>query len=257
MGRKNRRPLSERVVGAAETPLAAHGHVSPIDVLGGIGWLYADAVPQWQQGRIEYLEDALQVDPERLSQAMQLLQAWAEAKGLRQSEMENAARTPQRQILSFSRSGDPAVERLYRTHWLAPELSEAQRERLVERASRPPELVVIDPRNREWKCHRCGGNSGLLTMEAPGPCCLGCAGLDDLEFLPSGDALLTRRAKAKSRRHAVVVRFSRTRRRYERQGTLLEPPAIAAAQREVEERRDGQVGKSAPRRDPHPSERKS
>jgi hypothetical protein len=64
-------------------------------------------------------------------------------------------------------------------------------------------------------------------MEAPGPACLGCVGLDDLEFLPAGGALLSRRAKAKSKRCAVVVRFSRTRRRYERQGLLVEPSALA------------------------------
>ena len=70
-------------------------------------------------------------------------------------------------------------------------------------------------------------------MENPGPACLRCAGLDDLEFLPAGDALLTRRAKMKSSRCAVVVRFSRSRRRYERQGLLLEPQALTEAQREL------------------------
>ena len=48
------------------------------------------------------------------------------------------------------------------------------------------------------------------------------------------DALLTRRAKAKSTRHAVIVRFSRTRRRYERQGLLVEPEALADARREAD-----------------------
>jgi hypothetical protein len=67
-------------------------------------------------------------------------------------------------------------------------------------------------------------------METPGPACLRCVGLDDLEYLRAGDASLTRRAKAKSARYAVVVRFSRTRRRYERQGLLVEPQALADAQ---------------------------
>ena len=68
-------------------------------------------------------------------------------------------------------------------------------------------------------------------MEDPGPACLRCVGLDDLEYLPAGDALLTRRAKAESARYAVVVRFSRARGRYERQGLLVEPRALADAQR--------------------------
>jgi hypothetical protein len=128
----------------------------------------------------------------------------------------------------------PEVERLFRTRWVSPRLSEATRERLAERADRAPELLVIQPLNRDWKCHRCGGTGGFLVMEKPGPVCLACVGLDDLDFLPSGDALLTRRVKARSARHAVVVRFSRSRRRYERQGLLVEPKVLADAQREIE-----------------------
>jgi hypothetical protein len=139
------------------------------------------------------------------------------------------ARTPQRQTLRFSRSADPAIEASYRTHWVSPDLSEKKRERLAQQASRAPELVVILPLNDEWKCHRCGGTGPLLVMENPGPACLRCVGLDHLEYLPAGDALLTRRAKAKSSRYAVVVRFSRSRGRYERQGLLVEPQALADA----------------------------
>ena len=70
-------------------------------------------------------------------------------------------------------------------------------------------------------------------MEPPGLACLRCVGLDDLEFLPAGDALLTRRAKANSARFAVVVRYSRSRDRYERRGLLVESQALAHAQDEV------------------------
>ena len=43
----------------------------------------------------------------------------------------------------------------------------------------------------------------------------------DLVFLPAGNATLSRRAKQASRLSAVVVRFSRARKRYERQGVLV------------------------------------
>lgn len=133
-----------------------------------------------------------------------------------------------RRASRFSRSGDPTIEALYRTHRVSQELSERKQQRRAEKASRAPELVVVQPLNREWKCHRCGKTGDLLMMENPGPACLGCVGLDDLAFLPAGDALLIRRAKANSRRYDVVVCFSRTRRRYERQGLLVEPAALAA-----------------------------
>jgi hypothetical protein len=64
------------------------------------------------------------------------------------------------------------------------------------------------------------------------PYCLACAGLGDLELLPSGDAAITRRAKKYSKRWAVVVRWSTARKRFERQGLLVEPQAIGQAEDE-------------------------
>lgn len=229
MGRKNRVPLGDRVAIAGERALAARQFVSATDILIGIGWLDAGAVERWQRGQVACLEEVVQIDPSRIAEAMQLFQTWATATGLIASPTAYVDRTPQRRELRFSRSGDPGIEASYRTHWVSPQLSEAKRERLAEKASRGPELVVIQPLNMEWTCHRCGGTGGLLMMESPGPACLHCVGLDDLEFLPAGDALLTRRVKANSARYAIVVRFSRTRRRYERQGLLVEPRALADA----------------------------
>ena len=181
----------------------------------------------------------MQTNLPRISEALKLFQSWAAGKGLSASLTDYIERTPERRTLRFSRSGDLAIEALYRTHWVSQELSEKKRDRLAEKASRAPELVVIQPLNGEWTCHRCGGSGDLLMMENSGPACLRCLGLDDLEFLPAGDALLSRRVKAKSTRCAVVVRFSRSRRRYERQGLLVEPQALADAQRDLAARRDG------------------
>ncbi|MGH8777380.1 MAG: DUF2293 domain-containing protein, partial [Jiangellaceae bacterium] len=113
--------------------------------------------------------------------------------------------------------------------WVSPELPVAKRQRLADRQSRPPDLVVISPVN-EWTCTTCSGTGALLMMEEAGPVCMRCADLDRLVFLPAGDAALTRRAKKASRLSAVVVRFSRSRGRYERQGLLVEEEALAAAE---------------------------
>ena len=69
-------------------------------------------------------------------------------------------------------------------------------------------------------------------MENDEPACMECADMDHLVFLPSGDAALTRRAKRASRLSAVVVRFSRARKRYERQGILVEADALERAEAE-------------------------
>jgi hypothetical protein len=234
---KNRNALAERVVKAAEAALAAQGYVSPIDVLVGIGWLDVPSVERWRRGQVDFIERVVRSNLSRISEAMKLFRSWATARGLSPSETHYVARTPRRQALRFSRSGDPRIEALYRTHWVSQELSEKKRQRLAEKASRAPDLVVVQPLNREWTCHRCGGTGNVLMMEDPGPACLNCVGLDDLEFLPAGDTLLSRRVKAKSTRCAVVVRFSRSRRRYERQGLLVEPLVLADLQRDLDARR--------------------
>ncbi|HKX31258.1 MAG TPA: DUF2293 domain-containing protein [Blastocatellia bacterium] len=65
-----------------------------------------------------------------------------------------------------------------------------------------------------------------------GALCLACADLDHLVFLPSGDAALTRRARKRSMLAAVVLKWSRARRRYERQGLLVEARALEGAEEE-------------------------
>jgi hypothetical protein len=137
---------------------------------------------------------------------------------------------------SFSRSEDSAIEVTYRIHWISRALSERKRERLAEKASRAPDLAVIRPLNSEWKCHRCGGTGDLLVMENPGPACLGCVGLWT-RVLAGGRRAAVAAGEGKSTTCAVVASFSRSRRRYERQGLLVEPLALADVQRDLEARR--------------------
>jgi hypothetical protein len=84
-------------------------------------------------------------------------------------------------------------------------------------------------------CAECGEElwkGSFLRMEKAKPLCLECADLDHLAFLPRGDAALTRRSRKYSTLSAVVVRFSRSRKRYERQGLLVESGALERAQKE-------------------------
>ncbi len=162
---QNRSKLAARVVKAAEAALAARHYVSALDVLLGIGWLDPGAVKRWQQGQVDYLERVVQTNLSRISEAMKLFRSWATAKGLIASETAYVARTPSRPTLRFSKSGNPTIEKLYRTHWVSSELSKKKQERLAQKARRAPDLMVIQPLNDEWKCHRCGGTGNLLIME--------------------------------------------------------------------------------------------
>lgn len=85
-------------------------------------------------------------------------------------------------------------------------------------------------------CSECGeelGRSAWITLvENQGALCLACADLDHLIFLPPGDAALTRRAHRYSTLSAVVLKWSRARTRYERQGLLIEGEALRQAEEE-------------------------
>jgi hypothetical protein len=90
--------------------------------------------------------------------------------------------------------------------------------------------------SRESKCDECkqdlGSKAWITLTEEKGARCLSCADLDHLVFLPSGDAALTRRARKHSTLSAVVLKWSKARKRYERQGLLVEEPALKQAESE-------------------------
>lgn len=93
--------------------------------------------------------------------------------------------------------------------------------------------------SRESKCGECGedlGTHAWITLQGEkGALCLSCADLDHLAYLPAGDATVTRRAKKNSRLSAVVLKWSRARKRYERQGLLVEEEALELAEKECED----------------------
>jgi len=90
--------------------------------------------------------------------------------------------------------------------------------------------------SRESTCGECkedlGRKAWITLTEEKGALCLSCADLDHLLFLPAGDAALTRRARKNSTLSAVVLKWSKPRRRYERQGLLVEEPALRQAETE-------------------------
>jgi hypothetical protein len=210
-----------RVARIAEAVLAERRSVRPIDVLVGLGWLAEPNVYRWTQGRVPSLDRCVQVDSDKVLAAFAALQHWAEDRGLKPSEADY-------QDLQFTADGDSDAERTYRTHWSSTDIPEP----IVERPPRRPQrIIVISPHNA-WTCASCGDTGDFLRMDKAGALCLNCADLGHLEFLPSGDAALTRRATKAGRLSAVVVRWSTRRNRYERQGILAEAAAIEQAARE-------------------------
>jgi len=101
---------------------------------------------------------------------------------------------------------------------------------------KPDEIKVFITTRDSSTCGECNeelSRGDWITLEEKkGALCLACADLDELVFLPTGDAALTRRSRKHSTLSAVVLKFSRARKRYERQGLLVEEAALQQAESE-------------------------
>ncbi|WP_043615470.1 DUF2293 domain-containing protein [Nonomuraea candida] len=218
--------LARRVAEAAEIALANRKYVTFLDVVTGLRWLHTRHVDLWRQGRAATLAELAAVDEDRLLATAGLLADWARAKGLRPVETPYVAGTRDRRELRFTAAHG---QEPFRVHWLSPDLSEARVRRLTEAQSKAPDLVAVAPLDA-WTCASCGDTGPYLIMEDDRPHCLTCADMDHLVFLPAGNAALSRRAKQESGLAAVVVRYNRRRKVYQRQGLLVEEAALAAAE---------------------------
>ena len=109
-------------------------------------------------------------------------------------------------------------------------------EQVLKLQSEGNEELKVFISNRESTCGECGENLGskawITLAGEKGALCLACADLDHLLLLPSGNAALTRRARKHSILSAVVLKWSRARKRYERQGLLVEAQGLEKAEEE-------------------------
>lgn len=223
--------LQRRVIAAAESQLAKQKYVAPIDVLTALGWLSQSHIEFWRSGRVPYL-DGIAVGEDKVAEALVYLARWAQDRGLERSEVPYLAATRDRRPLQFTRSGEPVLELVFRTHQVAAGLSAKKREQIEARQSKAPDLAVITPTNA-WDCGTCGRHyeaDDFLLMEDDAPLCMDCADFGHLVFLPAGDATLSRRAKAESTLAVLVMEFNRRRKHYQRIGILVEQAALERAE---------------------------
>lgn len=228
--------FDERVVRAAEAVLAERHYVTLVDLLMSLGFLAPSAYDRWRLGREPYLEPLLHVGAAKLARTKDMFQTWAEKRQLkRERTAYHAQALSPRRDLTFREDGSPELADLYRTCYLSSELSGSQAAKIVEKLGRAPELAVFSI-VKESHCVRCNAalpEGSLLAMDGTDPLCLRCAGLDHLVYLSRGDAGLTRRTTKYSSISAKVLRYSRTRKRYERQGILVEEAALKRAEQEL------------------------
>lgn len=220
--------LARRVREAADAATRRAGTVSPVEVFVRLRWLRQAQVDEWRQGRVDPLSEATQVRPDRLAAAARALGDWARDRGWEPGEAAYTAATRDRRPLRFTPDGRD--DALFRTHWMAPDLTDAQRRRLAAKLDKAPDLEVLVPERERWTCTGCHGTDRFQLVEDGAPLCLACADLDHLVFLPSGNVALTRRARKESRLSVAVVQYNRRRKRYERRGLLVEEAALERAE---------------------------
>jgi hypothetical protein len=220
------------VISVAERLLQARGHVSVLELLVGLNWMSPNAEPAWRHGRLPDL--MAEIHGGDVPLAIKHFDDWGKSKGLerRQAVYTRASRSGATDLHIFP-PGNDGLEAVFRIQYVSPSLPERKRESLEKKAKAPQPVVFSIV--RDSTCSECGtelGKGELLFMDGREPLCLACAGMSDLEFLEAGDAAMTRRATKYSGRSAMVVHFSKSRGRYERQGILVEPAAIEKAEQE-------------------------
>ena len=232
----NRQELSKKVISIANRVLAEKQYVSAIDILLGLDYLSPTVLEDWRRGRVFYLEQCLQVNLNKLSFAMQCFRQWAIKNHLLSRETAYVQKATSSTIhLRFSKSGQENIEKHYRTHYISPLLTQQKQQRLIEKIDKSPEPIVyiIIKDSHCFQCKNAMPRGSFLMTDNDEPHCMSCSPYKELVFLPSGDALLTRRAKKYSAINVVVVKFSSARKRYERQGILVTEDALKKAKNEI------------------------
>jgi hypothetical protein len=254
---RNKQPheLKERVERAANAVLEANGSVGPLELLLQMRWLEPSHMVSWQKGILPTLQAVMQGSPEKRETAFRHFEQWTQNRGMKPIRIPYLRNTPGGEILLQVTTGnDHAAEEFFCTHYIPGDLPAGKIERKAAKLSKPPDIVVFQTVSQSVICSECKTEllkDDFLFMEKGQPICLSCADLDHLEFLPSGDAALTRRARKHSHLSAVVVRFARARGRYERQGILVASVAVEKAEQEClsdEEQRMARRKREAMRR---------
>lgn len=230
--------LRERVQRAAEHCLQRDGAVGPLELLQQLLFLHPTHFKAWRQGNPYYtaIEAHIQCGPAKLTKTYSYFHEWGRRRGLTPVETDYLRSMPRgSERLAITVDGDAERELFFRTRYVSANVPEKKARKVREKLDKAPDLTVFELTSPASQCGECGDEivkGCLLFMERKQPLCLVCADLDHLLFLPSGDAALSRRARKYSPLAAIVLRFSRSRKRYERQGLLVTPEALSRAEQE-------------------------
>jgi hypothetical protein len=228
--------LRGRVIRAAECVLKVKGYVSPIELFKQMGFLEPAAVRMWEKGVHACLMPHVQAGEKKLTGTLEIFGEWVRKQALVPVEATfRMSGRDQSHALRVTADAEPEMETFFRTCYAPTDITPRKLAALKKKLNKPPDLVVFMTVRDSVDCEECGDEmtrGDFLFLERENSLCLRCADLDYLEFLPSGDAAMSRRARKHSPLAAVVVQFNRRRKRYERRGILVTTAAIEQAENE-------------------------
>jgi hypothetical protein len=123
----NRQELRSKVRRMVDDLVVDRGFISPLDVFLRLGIITPKLVEEWRFGRVPYLERVLRGNLSQFSFIMSTLREKAREGNLKSSYTAYMrwGKGP-KQVLRFSKSGDPNVERHYATHFVLSKPKEPQ-----------------------------------------------------------------------------------------------------------------------------------
>lgn len=224
--------IENRVIKALDFLIEQKKYVSLIDVFLKVGLLQVSQINLWKRCKIPYLEQVIDCDKEIIVKIIKVFNDWTKANQLIVKEIVYFANTKHAIPLKISNDPTSELEIIYRTHYFQ-NISLQQQQLLLEKIYSPDELIVFKG-IRDANCMYCKKallkNMLFFIEEDKSLLCLSCAELDHLIFLSSGNSSLTLKAKKYSSLVAIVLKYSHDRRRYKRQGVLIEQQALKKAE---------------------------
>ncbi|TFJ92672.1 hypothetical protein [Lentibacillus salicampi] len=119
----SRQTIEKMVRRHATELLKEKGYISPVDLLVRMGRLKPKQVEDWHMKRIPYLERVTVGGLGKMNFILKTLQKFASEQNLKPSKTvyKSWGKGPKRQ-LRFSKTGHPAIEEKYATHYVTKSL---------------------------------------------------------------------------------------------------------------------------------------
>ncbi len=121
---QNKKKLEARIHTALFQQLEKNGFATPVQLLLDLGVLEKADYTAWRHGKVDYLERVCKANLSKLSAIQAELRSYAHAHNLRPAWTSYKAWgvKGKSKDLRFSKSGLPALEKNYATHYLSPSL---------------------------------------------------------------------------------------------------------------------------------------